>query len=204
MALAAQITLSNVVAPPAASAAAADEALMDGFARSADEALFEELVRRHTAAAYRAALALLSDSGAADDAVQEGFLRLIRARRSWRPGSSFRSWFFAILRNACRDELRRESRPAPPRATPAAAPEPLERLQAREQAAAAARAFAELPEGEREVLALRIHGGLEFAQIAAACGISAEAAKKRACRALEILRRRLSARQPAAAPARVS
>jgi len=204
VALASQITLDSIAAPQPARAAvlaaAADEDLMDGFARSADEALFEELVRRYTPAAYRAALAMLSDAGAAADAVQEGFLHLVRARRGWRPGAVFRSWLFAILRNVCRDELRRAARPEPPAAAPAGPPEPLARLQAREQAAAAARAFAELPESDREVLALRIHGGLEFAQIAAACGLSTAAAKKRACRALELLRRRLSARHPAMTP----
>ncbi len=201
MSLASQITLQSIPAPLAARSAeiacATDEALMDGFRLSGDERVFEELVRRHSASAYRAALAIVGSTGPAEDAVQESFLRLIRARGEWRPGAGFRSWFYAILRNVCRDELRRAARTDPERAAPSAPREPPASLEVREEAAAAARAFAELPEGEREVLSLRIHGGLEFSRIAEAVGISTEAAKKRACRALELLRRRLSGRIPA-------
>jgi RNA polymerase sigma-70 factor (ECF subfamily) len=198
LSLASEITLESIpaqlTARSAVLSAAADEALMDAFRAEGDERVFEELVRRHSASAYRAALAIVGLAGTAEDAVQESFLRLVRARRDWKPGSNFRSWFYSILRNVCRDELRRVARPEPDRAEPSASAEPSAALDLREQAAAAARAFAELPEGEREVLSLRIHGGLEFSQIASAVGISAEAAKKRACRALELLRRRLSGR----------
>lgn len=201
MALASQITLGAIDVRPsaraAALAAAADEELMAGFRAAGAEDAFEELVRRHSGSGYRAALAMLGNSAAAEDAVQECFLRLVRARGSYVPGSLFSSWFYAILRNVCRDELRRAPHPVAGGAAPPAAPagaEPFAHLETREAAQAAARAFAQLPESDREVLALRIHGGLEFAQIAAACGISAEAAKKRACRALDLLRRALSGR----------
>ena len=198
MSLASDVTLESIPAPLAARSAelsaAADEALMDAFRAEGDERVFEELVRRHSASAYRAALAIVGAGGPAEDAVQESFLRLVRARRAWKPGANFRSWFYSILRNVCRDELRRAARPEPDLVEPLAPSEPPATFDLREQAAAAAQAFAELPEGEREVLSLRIHGGLEFSQIAQAVGISAEAAKKRACRALELLRRRLSGR----------
>ncbi len=200
MSLASQVTLNSITAPLSARSAeiasASDEALMDDFRAGGDERVFEELVRRHSAPACRAALAILGSIGAAEDAVQESFLRLVRARRAWRPGSVYRSWFYSILRNVCRDELRRCARPTQDPIQPGlpAAHEPSAALELREQAAAAARAFAELPEGEREVLSLRVHGGLEFSQVAEAVGISTEAAKKRACRALELLRRRLSGR----------
>jgi len=44
---------------------------------------------------------------------------------------------------------------------------------------------------DREILVLRIHGGLDFHEIAATFGLSADATKKRAYRALDRLRRRL-------------
>jgi RNA polymerase sigma-70 factor (ECF subfamily) len=170
---------------------------MDSFRASGDDALFEELLGRHRPAAWKTALAILRRRDDAEDAVQEAFLHMVRARRSWRPGRNFRTWFFAILRNVCRDALRR-ARHSPmieePVAEPATARGPHHEAEARESARAAARALARMPRQEREVLSLRIHGSLEFREIAAACRISEEAAKKRAGRALERLRRMLAGR----------
>lgn len=176
-----------------------DEELMDAFRSSGGEAVFEELLRRHRTAAWKTALAILRHRDDAEEAVQEAFLRMVRARRSWRPGRNFRSWFYAILRNVCRDELRRErpapagDEPGPDRPAPARGPH--HEAEARESSRTAAAALARMPRQEREVLFLRIHGGLEFREIAAACRISEEAAKKRAGRALERLRRMLGGRQ---------
>ena len=175
--------------------AASDEELMAELRSKADDAAFEELARRYTDRAYRAALAMLGAPAAAEDAVQECFLRLVRARRSYRPDSRFSPWFYAMLRNACRDEIRRRGRASAARGAgprPDEGQPPHAELELREAGAAAGRALAQLPEAEREVLILRVLGGLRFAEIAAVCGISPEAAKKRAYRGLERMRRELA------------
>jgi RNA polymerase sigma-70 factor (ECF subfamily) len=172
-------------------AAACDEPLMAAFQATGDAAACEALFKRHLKRSHRVAMSILGNEAAAEDALAEAFLRLVRARRSYRPGASFAAWFYAILRNVCRDELRRR-----PMASldgtgqPATGPEadPAARLEAREAHAAAARAFARLPDAEREVLALRLHGDLPFDDVAGVCGLSAEAARKRASRALARLR----------------
>ncbi|MHC5053275.1 MAG: RNA polymerase sigma factor [Planctomycetota bacterium] len=169
---------------------------MTRFRSSPEPEAFEELARRYAATAYRTARAILGPNADAEDAVQECFLRVIRRRATYRPGMRFSVWFLTVLRNICRDEIRRAGRaarqplPAPERAPAADASTLAERG---EQARGARAAFDRLAEDEREILALRIHEGLKFAEIAAVCGISEEAAKKRAQRALDRLRRDVAA-----------
>ena len=57
---------------------------------------------------YRFALRHLGDQGAAQDVVQEVFLRAWRSAGSFDPGlASLRTWLFAIARNLLVDEARR-------------------------------------------------------------------------------------------------
>jgi RNA polymerase sigma-70 factor (ECF subfamily) len=67
----------------------------------------------HGAELYRFALRSLGDAGAAQDAVQETFLRAWRASARFDPQlASLRGWLFAILRNVIIDSYRAEgSRP---------------------------------------------------------------------------------------------
>jgi RNA polymerase sigma-70 factor, ECF subfamily len=182
-----------------------DEELMAAFRRSGDGKVFEELVSRHTGRALSVARAMLSDAAAAEDAVQESFLRLIRARRSYEPGRPFSLWFNTILRNICRDELLRRKPIALASEESYAGTEAVAAVEVgaelREEYQIALSAFGELPVEDREILSLRIQGGWEFSDIAAKYGLSSDAAKKRAYRALERLRRRLS---PTAIPKELS
>ncbi|PWW23315.1 RNA polymerase sigma-70 factor (ECF subfamily) [Geodermatophilus normandii] len=62
----------------------------------------------HGAELYRFALRQLGDGGAAQDVVQEVFLRAWRASGSYDPQlASLRTWLFAIARNVVVDEARR-------------------------------------------------------------------------------------------------
>ncbi|MCK6473955.1 MAG: sigma-70 family RNA polymerase sigma factor [Planctomycetes bacterium] len=171
-----------------------DEALMACFRDAAAEAAFSELVRRHTPRAWRVACALLGRAEAADDAVQESFLRLLRARGQYRDGEPFLPWLLAIVRNACRDELKRPrlDRARAAANAPQAAGDPHAQVQQQEDFRRACAALAQLPAPEREALTLRVHGGLDFAAIAAACGITTDAAKKRVYRGLDALRQTLA------------
>ncbi|MET0727991.1 MAG: sigma-70 family RNA polymerase sigma factor [Acidimicrobiales bacterium] len=67
----------------------------------------------HGAELYRFARHALGDSGLAEDAVQETFMRAWRAAARYDPArSSQRTWLFAILRNVIIDMARaRNSRP---------------------------------------------------------------------------------------------
>ena len=62
----------------------------------------------HGAELYRFALRQLGDGGAAQDVVQEVFLRAWRSSEAYDPRlASLRTWLFAIARNVVVDEARR-------------------------------------------------------------------------------------------------
>lgn len=67
----------------------------------------------HGAELFRFCVRMLGDSGQAEDAVQETFVRAWRSRDRFDPTvASLRTWFFAIARNVVIDVLRaRSSRP---------------------------------------------------------------------------------------------
>lgn len=72
-------------------------------ARQGDRQAFEEVLRPVIQPAYRLALAMLRDTAAAEDAVQEMALKAWRHRGRIRPElSTARPWFLAIVANECR------------------------------------------------------------------------------------------------------
>lgn len=73
---------------------------------SRDEGVREAYVA-HGSELYRFALRSLGDAGAAEDVVQETFLRAWRARTRYDPSlSSLRVWLFSIARNVVIDHSR--------------------------------------------------------------------------------------------------
>ncbi len=187
-----------------------DEALFLRFRENNDEAALETLIGRYSSATFAYALAILGDPHSAEDAVQDAVLNMIRARRTFRADLGFARWFYGILRNRCRDELRRRDRaasracnspPFPP--DPGGAPavrheDPGRRIEAEETAEAVGRAFASLDDDSKDILTLRFARSLDMEDIAAIMGISREAAKKRVQRAMARLRDKLA---PAGRPA---
>jgi RNA polymerase sigma-70 factor (ECF subfamily) len=65
-------------------------------ARRGDPAAFGELVDRHRAAVYRAALAALRSPADAEDAAQEAFLLAYQRLTSFRGEASFKTWLLTI------------------------------------------------------------------------------------------------------------
>jgi RNA polymerase sigma-70 factor (ECF subfamily) len=55
---------------------------------------------------------LLGNTGDAEDAVQEAFLKIYRGAKTFRGGAAFSTWTYRVLVNTCYDALRRrKSRP---------------------------------------------------------------------------------------------
>jgi RNA polymerase sigma-70 factor (ECF subfamily) len=161
------------------------EALMARFQARFDSDAFEQIVSSYLSPALAVARQILSDHALAEDAVQESFLRVIRKRDQYTCGSPFSCWFYAIVRNVCVDMLRQRARQK----------ELMEEIAARDELNRPPTDSPDVPNmldvlahGERDVLELRIVHGLGFRDVAAALGISEEAAKKRAQRALRRLR----------------
>lgn len=93
----------------ALSNANADRALVDAYVAKRDEGSFRELYRAHTPSLYRFAL-LRVGPDAAEDVVQETWLRATRSLVDFRWQSSLRTWLTGIALNLCRDHFRRGAR----------------------------------------------------------------------------------------------
>ena len=78
--------------------------------KKGDEAALRELIDRYRASLYRLALGLLTDRAAADDAVQETFIRLWTRARRYNPRHTVAAWLYTICARRCYDELRRRHR----------------------------------------------------------------------------------------------
>ena len=68
---------------------------------------FETLVRSHADAVYGHALRFFGDTGAAQDAAQEVFLKVHRSLGDFDGRSAFSTWLYRITRNVCLDMFRR-------------------------------------------------------------------------------------------------
>jgi len=79
-------------------------------AREGDAGAFEELVRRHTPQLYRVLTRMLGDPSAAEDVLQECFVRAWRALPKFRGEARFSTWLYRIAINEGNRFLARESR----------------------------------------------------------------------------------------------
>jgi RNA polymerase sigma-70 factor, ECF subfamily len=142
------------------------------------------------------------DATVAEDLTQTTFLKLHRARTSYRPELPLKSWVFTIAAGVRRDELRRRYR-LPPHVGEAELEQAESRL-ASETAAVAdldgggkaeavRAAIKRLPESQRVVVHLHRYEELTFEQIADVLGTTPGAVRVRASRAYERLREELRA-----------
>lgn len=161
----------------------AGDPLRDGLAAGRHEA-FAALYDRFGPALYRVARALVRSAEDAEDAVQEVFVGLVRARRGLPAVRDLRAYLFAALRRAAARRRAGREKPAPLDAVPAREPPAVET----DEAVRLEKALALLPPGQREVIALKVDGGLTFAEIADLLGISPNTAASRYRYALEKLR----------------
>lgn len=153
--------------------AAPDDILLSRYCRQRDLAAFSTLIDRHQADLLRTAHALLGDGHAAQDAVQEGFLRLSRDAQDlvakWRAGASLGGWLCTVVRNCCIDHLRR--RQAAPMTTlqdhhSDTAIAPATAMAEAESGQALWQAVDTLPALERAAVVLRYRDGLSYQDIA--------------------------------------
>src|SRR5579863_4167640 len=70
-------------------------------------AFLESAINEYGKATYNYAYRLTQNEADARDLTQEAFIRVYRAWRSFKPGTSFSSWIYRIVTNLHRDELRR-------------------------------------------------------------------------------------------------
>lgn len=160
-----------------------------------ERSLRPEDLDAHAAWLRRLARGLLGESAAADDLVQEAFVKALEHPPADPRG--LRAWLGTVTRrlaiNVRRGEGRRRAREefvARPEACDAES-EVLERLELAERLAAE---VARLREPYRTAVYLRFHEGLGPSAIAERLGVPVKTVETRLARALELLRERLDAR----------
>jgi len=162
---------------------------------SGDAMAFETLVDRYQKLALRVAQRCIGRQAEAEDLVQEAFLQVHRHARQYnREAASFKTWFFSILINLCRNALKRNkslSSAELPEDAPAI-DDPESQLAHEEERAALAAAVARLPPNQRLALILRHYEGFRYSEAAAALGVSVKALGSLLVRAKRTLRRELA------------
>ena len=84
-----------------------DEARLIQEIRAGNSGGFEYFVRQYQRRITRVAYRLLHDTGEADCAAQESFLRAWQNLNEFREGSTFETWLTRICINWCKDRLKR-------------------------------------------------------------------------------------------------
>jgi len=74
--------------------------------QAGDESAFAALVDHYKARVVAIAYRFLQNQEEAEDAAQEVFLRVYRARKTYRFGPRFSSWIFTIVNRVCLNKLR--------------------------------------------------------------------------------------------------
>lgn len=159
------------------------ESLLRGY-QQGDAAAANELARRVSPALFRYFLHHTQRHAEAEDLLQETWLRLHRARASYRPGEPAMPWIFAIANHTRLDRLRKVMRrreiamDAPPDiAAPMA-----------ERGPGVEELLRGLPESQRDVLLMLKVSGMSLEEVAKATGSSVGSVKQKAHRAYEKLR----------------
>jgi RNA polymerase sigma-70 factor (ECF subfamily) len=144
---------------------------------------------------YAYVATLLRDPAAAEDVTAVAFERAYRRRRSFdRRRGEERAWLFGIARNAALDELRRRSRLAPLVSDPEdEADHADDDAEGALRRAALRTALARLNGRERELVALKFHGGLSNRELGRVLGVSESNAGTMLHRAIEKLRKACNA-----------
>jgi RNA polymerase sigma-70 factor, ECF subfamily len=153
---------------------------------------FEQLYRSSRDDVFAYVATLLGDRSTAEDVTELAFERAYRRRRTFdRRRGEERAWLFGIARNAALDELRRRKRTAalvidPEDPSAEGVEDGAEVALAR---TVVRQALSTLPAREREIIALKFHGGLSNAELARVLGVSESNAGTLLHRTMEKLRK---------------
>jgi RNA polymerase sigma-70 factor, ECF subfamily len=165
-----------------------DKPLIQGLAEGREDA-FVALYDRFGVALFRVAFALLGSRQDAEDAVQEVFVSLVRARQRLIGVESLRAYLFASMRHtAIKLSANRKFRPRQDGPDLSLIPAPQKEAIEIDSSARLEQALRRLPAEQREVVAFKLDGRLTFAEIGSLLGISANTAAGRYRYALEKLR----------------
>lgn len=159
-------------------------------AKRGDAKAFSTLYAQIYKELYRFALYMTRHTQDAEDAVSEAVISAFENLNRLKKEESFKSWMFTILGNQCKQMLKKEQK------------ENLKRIETEPEKGGAEpdyaqwhdvrRAFAELDEDERMIVAFSVFGGYRSEEIARMMDKNAATVRSRKSRALEKMRSALS------------
>ncbi|MCH7985836.1 MAG: sigma-70 family RNA polymerase sigma factor [Acidobacteria bacterium] len=172
--------------------------------QAGDDHAFDHLLGKYRAPVVHFVYRLVREPALAEELAQEVFLRVFRARRSYRPRAKFTTWLFRIATNVALNALRDgrmrrwgetsiDAEDAGPQVAQLSAPGPTaeQRLLEAERARQIRAAVESLPEKQRLAVLLHKYQDLDYAEIAPILGCSESALKSLLFRAYEALRVKL-------------
>jgi RNA polymerase sigma-70 factor (ECF subfamily) len=175
------------------------------LARAHDLLAFEALMRRHNRRLFRVARSVLRDGDAAQDAVQETYLRVFTKLDSYEPSGKFGAWIARValnealmIRRRQREDISLDDAGDAALVTDEVAvdeaPTADQFVEAAHARALLEHAIDTLPENFRTVYMLRAVEGLDVRETAECLGVNAATVRTRLFRAQRLLRVELSRR----------
>jgi RNA polymerase sigma-70 factor (ECF subfamily) len=165
--------------------------------QAGDLEAFEQLVERYQNMVFGLALSIVRSPEDAEEAAQDAFVKLFRARSQYDGSRELEPWLLRIAGNACRDRLRRRKAAALPllensSEVAEAVPDPRDSSPDRATVQQSVRLELErLSDRARLPLELKYLRGMTNQQIAEALGISVSNVKVQLARAKDVLQSRL-------------
>jgi RNA polymerase sigma-70 factor (ECF subfamily) len=180
-----------------------DAELIKAFNKG-DAGALDGLIGRYKERLYAYLLRLSRDRDAADDLLQDVFLKVVKKLGSYGEREKFSAWLFTVAHNAVMDHFRSDSRrreesldavreDKPPLADTLASgePGPDKLLVMAGRAAVLQAAFDRLSPEQREIFLMRHYSGLSFKEIAGILGVPIGTVLARMSRAMAKVREEL-------------
>jgi RNA polymerase sigma-70 factor (ECF subfamily) len=173
--------------PVSSAADAGLEVLMSGY-QQADEEAATALIEKVSPMLLRFFWMQAFSRRYADDLLQETWMRIHKARHTYRPGEPVLPWIFAIARHTGLDSYRKTRRVEIRETQVEALPEIAAPSTESQDVAAVDAMLGVLPESQREVLVMLKVSGMTMEEVARATSSSVGSVKQKAHRAYRTLR----------------
>ena len=157
---------------------------------------FNQLVEAHSREIFHYLFRMLGGAQAAEDALQDAFVRALRAYDRLDEAANTRAWLYRIAGNVALTQLKSDHRfhnhAQLGEALVDRSPSVVEQVETREQSRELLETIQRLPHQQREALILRKYQELSYAEIGLALECSPEAARANVYQALKKLRHAFS------------
>ena len=162
-------------------------------AKRGERGAFAQIYENYRDTLLTVAMSLLADPELAQDVVQDVFVKFVESLDRFELRGRLRGYLATCVANRARDRLRQMARHGniEQNGRDLSQARPLDLAIQNEQLHRLAKVLAQLPYEQREIIALKVHGGLSFRAIARQRGIRLGTVQSRYRNALDRLRTQL-------------